>query len=165
LRPPILRSRRSCRFRTLIVTTEDFAYHLIPERNVVRKIKISSFYKAIFDLFYQFDVPLRKTRTLLAANTPNDLKVALGYSEQLCKDYGIKVDDSDLDQAFRNTLGHKTLEVTLLYIQIEKALFKNEAENFIVKATKDTEEMQGLLEVGFEYVCQKDGLMFFRKRK
>ena len=32
--------------------------------------------------------------------------------------------------------GHKTIEVTLLYIQIEKALFKHEAENFIVKATK-----------------------------
>lgn len=62
-------------------------------------------------------------------------------------------------------LGHKTLDVTLQYIQIEKALFRNETENFIVKATKETEEIQGLLEVGFEYVCQKDGLMFFRKRK
>ena len=62
-------------------------------------------------------------------------------------------------------LGHKTLDVTLLYIQIEKALFKNEAENFIVKATKETEEIQALLEVGFEFVCQKDSLMFFRKRK
>ena len=62
-------------------------------------------------------------------------------------------------------LGHKTLDVTLLYIQIEKALFRNEAENFIVKATKEPEEIQALLEVGFEYVCQKDGLMFFRKRK
>jgi integrase len=62
-------------------------------------------------------------------------------------------------------LGHKTLDVTLLYIQIEKVLFKNEAENFIVKATKETEEIQALLEVGFEFVCQKDSLMFFRKRK
>ena len=62
-------------------------------------------------------------------------------------------------------LCHKTLDVTLLYIQIEKALFRNEAENFIVKATKEPEEIQGLLETGFEYVCQKDSLMFFRKRK
>jgi integrase len=62
-------------------------------------------------------------------------------------------------------LGHKTLNVTLLYVQIEKALFKNEAENFIVKATKEPEEIQALLEVGFEFVCQKDSLMFFRKRK
>jgi integrase/recombinase XerD len=62
-------------------------------------------------------------------------------------------------------LGHHSLEMTSRYIQIEKALFKNDAQNFIVKATKDTEEMQSLLEVGFEYVCQKDGLMFFRRRK
>jgi uncharacterized protein YfcZ (UPF0381/DUF406 family) len=55
--------------------------------------------------------------------------------------------------------------VTLLYIQIEKVLFKKEAENFIVKATKETEEIQALLEVGFEFVCQKESLMFFRKRK
>jgi hypothetical protein len=44
-------------------------------------------------------------------------------------------------------------------------LFKNEPENFIVKATKETEEVQALLEVGFEFICQKDNLMFFRKRK
>lgn len=62
-------------------------------------------------------------------------------------------------------LGHNSLEMTSRYIQIEKALFKNEPENFIVKATRDIEEMQSLLEVGFEYVCTKDGLMFFRRRK
>ena len=62
-------------------------------------------------------------------------------------------------------LGHKTLDVTFFYIQIEKVLFRNEAENFIVKATREPNEIQGLLEVGFEYVCQKDCLMFFRKRK
>jgi integrase len=62
-------------------------------------------------------------------------------------------------------LGHRTLDVTLLYIQIEKALFKNDPENFTVKATKEQEEIQALLEVGFEYVCQKGELMFFRKRK
>jgi hypothetical protein len=49
-------------------------------------------------------------------------------------------------------LGHHSLEMTSRYIQIEKALFKNDTQNFIVKATKDTEEMQSLLEVGFEYV-------------
>ena len=29
----------------------------------------------------------------------------------------------------------------------------------------EREEIKKLLEVGFEYVCEKDGLMFFRKRK
>jgi len=35
----------------------------------------------------------------------------------------------------------------------------------IVKAVSKPDEIQGLLEVGFEYVCQKDDLTFFRKRK
>ena len=44
-------------------------------------------------------------------------------------------------------------------------LFNEELNEFTVRATKDSEEIHGLLEVGFEYVCQKDSLMFFRKRK
>jgi len=34
----------------------------------------------------------------------------------------------------------------------------------LVKATDKAEEVKALLEVGFEYVCQKEGLMFLRKR-
>ena len=62
-------------------------------------------------------------------------------------------------------LGHRSLDSTLLYVQLEKALFKEEASEFHVKATSNPEEIKALLEVGFEYVCSKDGLMFFRKRK
>jgi hypothetical protein len=57
------------------------------------------------------------------------------------------------------------LDTTLLYIQTEKALFKEEADDFEVKAVKDHEDIKALLEVGFEYICEKNGLMFFRKRK
>ena len=63
------------------------------------------------------------------------------------------------------TLGHRNLNTTMRYIHLEKALFKNDADNFDVKATADTAEIKGLLEVGFEYVCEKGGLMFFRRRK
>jgi len=62
-------------------------------------------------------------------------------------------------------LGHKSLDTTLLYIQLEKALFNEIADEFTVKASRDLKEIQDLLEVGFEYVCEKDGLIFFRKRK
>jgi len=62
-------------------------------------------------------------------------------------------------------LGHRSLDTTLLYIQLEKALFNEEANEFHVKATSNPEEIKALLEVGFEYVCSKDGLMFFRRRK
>ncbi len=33
------------------------------------------------------------------------------------------------------------------------------------KVTEKSEEIKTLLEVGFEYVCQKDSLIFLRKRK
>jgi hypothetical protein len=62
-------------------------------------------------------------------------------------------------------LGHRNLDTTLLYIQLEKTLFKTGSDEFTVKAVREPEEIQGLLEVGFEYVCQKDSLLFFRKRK
>jgi len=44
-------------------------------------------------------------------------------------------------------------------------LFNEAADEFTAKVAKDSEEIKQLLEVGFEYVCEKDGLMFFRKRK
>jgi len=62
-------------------------------------------------------------------------------------------------------LGHKKLDTTLLYIQIEKALFKEINDDFIVKVAKNPKEIKALLEVGFGYVCQKDDLLYFRKRK
>jgi hypothetical protein len=34
-----------------------------------------------------------------------------------------------------------------------------------VKIAKTPEEIKSLLEVGFKYVCEKDDLIFFRKRK
>jgi integrase/recombinase XerD len=62
-------------------------------------------------------------------------------------------------------LGHKNLNTTLLYIQLDKALFKEHSSEFIVKATQDHDEIKALLKVGFEYVCTKDELLFFRRRK
>jgi len=65
----------------------------------------------------------------------------------------------------KEMLGHKSLNTTLLYIQLEKTLFKESSDEFTVKVAKEHEMIKALLEVGFEYVCEKDGLMFFRKRK
>ena len=63
-------------------------------------------------------------------------------------------------------LGHKSLDSTLIYINIEKALFNSgQPEEFHVKTAQTPEEIKALLEVGFEYVCEKDGILFFRKRK
>ncbi len=59
-------------------------------------------------------------------------------------------------------LGHRNIQNTLKYTQLAK--FREEDE-FICKVAKNTEEIQELIEKGFEYVCERDGLLFFRKRK
>jgi len=65
----------------------------------------------------------------------------------------------------KQLLGHKSLRNTEIYINIEHAIFQSETDEFNVKVAEKPEEIKTLLEVGFEYVCEKDGLMFFRKRK
>ena len=62
-------------------------------------------------------------------------------------------------------LGHNNLGTTLLYIEVEKVLFEETTDEFTVKVAQKPYEIKQSLEVGFEYVCEKDGLLFFRKRK
>ena len=63
-------------------------------------------------------------------------------------------------------LGHKSLKSTEIYINIEHTLFEAGAnEQFTVRIAEKPEEIKELLEAGFEYVCQKDTLIFLRKRK
>ena len=38
-------------------------------------------------------------------------------------------------------------------------------DEFICKIAKTLKEISQLIELGFEYVCEQDGLKFFRKRK
>jgi NAD/NADP transhydrogenase alpha subunit len=50
-------------------------------------------------------------------------------------------------------------------VQLAEVIFKEVNDEFTVKVARTPDEVKGLLEVGFEYVVEKDGLMFFRKRK
>lgn len=62
-------------------------------------------------------------------------------------------------------LGHKNINNTLIYIQLEEALFKNMNEEFICKVASTLQETKDLIEAGFEYVCTPpDDLMLFKKR-
>ncbi len=54
---------------------------------------------------------------------------------------------------------------TEIYINLEQAMFKTTNDEFNVKVATTPTEIEALLEVGFEYVCEKDRLLFFRKRK
>ena len=62
-------------------------------------------------------------------------------------------------------LGHKSITNTMLYIQLEEGLFKEENEEYICKVAETVQEMRTLVEAGFEYVCDLNGAKVFRKRK
>jgi integrase len=61
-------------------------------------------------------------------------------------------------------LGHKSIKNTLLYVQLEEALFQGET-NYISKVAKTEKEICSLVEAGFEYVTEFQGTKIFRKRK
>ena len=62
-------------------------------------------------------------------------------------------------------LGHRKIETTLLYIQLAETLFKETEDEYTVRIVSKPEEIKALLEVGFEFVCEKDDLIYLRKRK
>jgi len=66
----------------------------------------------------------------------------------------------------KKVLGHQGMKSTELYINIEQAVFEeDENEEFIIKIAETRDEIKALLEVGFKYICEKEDLMYFRKRK
>ena len=62
-------------------------------------------------------------------------------------------------------LGHKSIKNTLLYVQLEEALYTSGSDEYISKAATKVEEILKLVEAGFEYVCDVDEAKVFRKRK
>jgi integrase len=62
-------------------------------------------------------------------------------------------------------LGHKAITSTMLYINLENALFQSGTDEFHVKTASTVEEAAKLIEVGFEFVVEHQGTMIFRKRK
>jgi integrase len=66
----------------------------------------------------------------------------------------------------KDFLGHKSIRSTEIYITIERTIFEpSKNDDFTVRVVSKSEEIKRLLEVGFDYVCEKDGLMYLRKRK
>jgi uncharacterized protein YfcZ (UPF0381/DUF406 family) len=48
---------------------------------------------------------------------------------------------------------------------VRHTVFEPSSDEFTVKVAEKTEEVKALLNAGFEYACQKESLMFMRKRK
>jgi integrase len=61
----------------------------------------------------------------------------------------------------KQQMGHKKIETTLLYTQLVN--FEN--DEFHSAVAKTIEEARKLIESGFEYVTELDGIKLFRKRK
>jgi integrase len=61
-------------------------------------------------------------------------------------------------------LGHKSITNTLLYVQLDHALFQGEVD-YIAKVAKTAKEICALMEAGFDYVTDFEGAKMFRKRK
>ncbi len=61
-------------------------------------------------------------------------------------------------------LGHKNIKNTLIYIQLEEALFADQTD-FISKVAKTEAEACVLIDAGFDFVCDFDGHKLFKKRK
>lgn len=66
----------------------------------------------------------------------------------------------------KHLLGHKSLNSTMIYIDVERAVYGELRDDaFTVRVAKTLEDDQQLVEAGFEYVTDRDGAKIYRKRK
>ena len=59
-------------------------------------------------------------------------------------------------------LRHKKLETTMHYI---RGITTDEEEEYTCKVAQDIKEATALIEAGFQYVTEMNGMKLFRKRK
>jgi len=50
-------------------------------------------------------------------------------------------------------------------IQLADAIFTKNTDEFHARVANKPDEIKPLLETGFEFVCEKDELLYFRKRR
>jgi integrase len=65
----------------------------------------------------------------------------------------------------KTVLGHKNITSTMIYINLENALFLNQSDEWISKIAHNEQELCQLIDTGFEYVTDINGNKAFRKRK
>ena len=67
----------------------------------------------------------------------------------------------------KGVLGHKCIQSTMVYINLDKAYFNQSSEDFTVRVAHNVDDAYELVEAGFEYVTSEytDGGKVFRKPK
>ena len=62
-------------------------------------------------------------------------------------------------------LGHKSIRSTMTYINIEQALYLADSDEWVCKTAITIKEATELIETGFTYITDMEGIKLFRKRK
>ncbi len=66
----------------------------------------------------------------------------------------------------KTVLGHKSINNTMIYINLEQALFHaGDNSEYTTRVAKTVKGVRALLEAGFEYIIDMEGVKLFRKRK
>jgi hypothetical protein len=65
----------------------------------------------------------------------------------------------------QQVLGHADIKSTMIYINLEQALFNISNDEFHVKTARTVDEACKLAEVGFEHFDTIDDVHLYRKRK
>jgi hypothetical protein len=65
----------------------------------------------------------------------------------------------------KRILGHKNVQNTMIYINLEAALFQVRSDKFTVRVATTLDAACNLVEAGFGYVTEMEGDKIFRKRK
>ena len=62
-------------------------------------------------------------------------------------------------------LGHRSLQHTRKYVQLECAIFHSTDDSFVCKVASTTDEATELIELDFDYVNEIKGRHLYRKKK
>jgi hypothetical protein len=65
----------------------------------------------------------------------------------------------------KDFLGRKDIRNADIYVNVERTMFEPSSDEFTARVTDKPEDIKAFLETGFEYVCQKDDLVYLRKHK
>ena len=65
----------------------------------------------------------------------------------------------------KQILGHKSVMSTMIYINLEAALFLQTDENFTCKVAHNEQEETELINAGFQHINNRGELAFYKKRK
>ena len=109
--------------------------------------------------------PFYRTRKLMAKKLQNPRLLKISFHTLRHWKATMLYHETKDPICVKEFLGHRKLDTTLLYIQLAEKLFQGATDEFTVRIAREPEEIKALLEVGFEYICEKDGTLFFRKRK